>query len=173
MTETMPQWIGRHTHRLTTLDPGAPLTDLLPLVDIVRDARVVAVGASTRQAHELSTLSHRVVRLLVEDLGFRSLALEGDDASRVGLDEYIGGGTGDPRALLAEARSLMLDEVRDQAALVSTVAWAADPSWDREAGEHREILRLALAGDSAGAALALHDHIASFVRRAFPEGDQI
>lgn len=67
----------------------------------------------------------------------------------------------------------MLDEVRDQAALVSTVAWAADPSWDREAGEHREILRLALAGDAAGAALALHDHIASFVRRAFPEGDQI
>ncbi|MGW6508067.1 FCD domain-containing protein, partial [Streptomyces niveus] len=67
----------------------------------------------------------------------------------------------------------MLDEVRDQAALVSTVAWAADPSWAREADEHREILRLALAGDAAGAALALHDHIASFVRRAFPEGEQL
>ncbi|MEU0391745.1 GntR family transcriptional regulator [Streptomyces sp. NPDC006208] len=62
----------------------------------------------------------------------------------------------------------MLDEVRDQAALVSTVAWAADPSWQREAGEHREILRLALAGDAQGAALALHSHIASFVHRAFP-----
>ncbi|MFD9869364.1 erythromycin esterase family protein [Streptomyces niveus] len=117
MTETMPQWIGRHAHRLTTLDPEAPLTDLLPLADIVRDAEVVAVGASTRQAHELSTLSHRVVRLLVEELGFRSLALEGDDASRVGLDEYISGGTGNPRALLAEARSFwrtgeILDVVR-------------------------------------------------------------
>ncbi|MFE7568591.1 GntR family transcriptional regulator [Streptomyces sp. NPDC057539] len=65
----------------------------------------------------------------------------------------------------------MLDEVRDQAALVSTVAWAAVPSWEQEAGEHREILRLALAGDAEGAARALHDHIASFVRRAFPEGD--
>ncbi|WP_329390462.1 GntR family transcriptional regulator [Streptomyces sp. NBC_01716] len=67
----------------------------------------------------------------------------------------------------------MLDEVRDQAALVSTVAWAAQPSWEREAGEHREILRLARAGDGAGAARALHDHIASFVRRAFPEGDHL
>ncbi|MFJ8009836.1 GntR family transcriptional regulator [Streptomyces fagopyri] len=62
----------------------------------------------------------------------------------------------------------MLDEVRDQAALVSTVAWAADPSWEREAGEHREILRLALDDDADGAARALHAHITSFVRRAFP-----
>ncbi|MFD0212388.1 FCD domain-containing protein, partial [Streptomyces hirsutus] len=62
----------------------------------------------------------------------------------------------------------MLDEVRDQAALVSAVAWAADPSWEREASEHREILALALAGDADGAARALHAHIASFVRRAFP-----
>ncbi|MBQ0830338.1 GntR family transcriptional regulator [Streptomyces tagetis] len=62
----------------------------------------------------------------------------------------------------------MLDEVRDQAALVSAVAWAADPSWQREADEHQEILRLALAGDADGAARALHAHIASFVERAFP-----
>jgi DNA-binding GntR family transcriptional regulator len=66
----------------------------------------------------------------------------------------------------------MLDDVRDQAALVSTVAWAADPSWEREAAEHREILRLALTGDAQGAARALHEHIAGFVRRAFPEEDE-
>ncbi|MET7682906.1 GntR family transcriptional regulator [Streptomyces sp. NPDC005423] len=65
----------------------------------------------------------------------------------------------------------MLDEVRDQAALVAAVAWAASPSWEREAGEHREILRLALDGDSEGAASALHAHIGSFVRRAFPEAE--
>ncbi|WP_156724283.1 GntR family transcriptional regulator [Streptomyces apocyni] len=65
----------------------------------------------------------------------------------------------------------MLDEVRDQAALVSAVAWSETPSWEREAAEHREILRLALAGDDDAAALALHTHIASFVARAFPEED--
>ncbi|GAA2454034.1 GntR family transcriptional regulator [Streptomyces sp. NPDC051041] len=65
----------------------------------------------------------------------------------------------------------MLDQVRDQAALVSAVAWAAEPSWEREASEHREILRLALAGDADGAAGALHAHIASFVERAFPEAE--
>ncbi|MEU5102686.1 GntR family transcriptional regulator [Streptomyces sp. NPDC021354] len=62
----------------------------------------------------------------------------------------------------------MLDELRDQAALVSAIAWQAVPSWEREADEHREILARALDGDADGAAAALHHHIASFVRRAFP-----
>lgn len=65
----------------------------------------------------------------------------------------------------------MLDEIRDQAALVSTVAWSANPSWEREAAEHREILALALGADAEAAAGALHDHIASFVRRAFPDDE--
>ncbi|WP_262704085.1 MULTISPECIES: erythromycin esterase family protein [Streptomyces] len=117
MTEMVTRWIEDHAHRLTTLDPEAPLTDLLPLLDIVRDAKVVAIGASTRQSHELSALSHRIVRLLVEERGFRSLAIEGDNPSSVGLDEYIRTGAGDPRALLAGARSFwqteeILDVVR-------------------------------------------------------------
>jgi DNA-binding GntR family transcriptional regulator len=66
----------------------------------------------------------------------------------------------------------MLDEVRDQAALVSTVAWAADPSWEQEAHEHQEILRLALAGEAAEASRLLHTHIADFFRRAFPDEEE-
>jgi DNA-binding GntR family transcriptional regulator len=66
----------------------------------------------------------------------------------------------------------MLDEVRDQAALVSTVAWAAVPSWEREAREHQEILRVATAGDADGAARLLHTHIADFVRRSFPDDEE-
>ncbi|WP_329558217.1 erythromycin esterase family protein [Streptomyces uncialis] len=110
MSETVIEWIGQHAHRLTTFDSRAPLTDLLPVADLVRDAQVVAVGAAARGAHELSALSHRLVRLLVEELGFRSLALEGDDASRLGLDEYIRTGTGDPRMMLSEARSFWQTE---------------------------------------------------------------
>ncbi|MFI0720935.1 GntR family transcriptional regulator [Streptomyces sp. NPDC021224] len=66
----------------------------------------------------------------------------------------------------------MLDELRDQAALVSTVAWAADPSWEREASEHEEILALALAGDADEATRLLHTHIAVFFRRAFPDDEE-
>ncbi|GAA4184035.1 hypothetical protein GCM10022252_12290 [Streptosporangium oxazolinicum] len=110
MTETVPRWISRHSRPLTTLDPQALLADLLPLRDMARDATVVALGASTRQAHELSVIAHRILRFLVEELGFRSLALEGDDAGRLKLDEYLRTGRGDPRALLADARSFWQTE---------------------------------------------------------------
>lgn len=63
----------------------------------------------------------------------------------------------------------MLDELRDQAALVSTVAWATVPSWEQEAAEHREILRTALAGDADRAGRLLHAHIEDFLHRAFPD----
>ncbi|RKT82147.1 erythromycin esterase [Saccharopolyspora antimicrobica] len=117
MTEAVTRWIEQHAHRLSTSGPDAPLADLRPLAGVVGDARVVAVGASIRQSRELSVLSHRIVRFLVEEKGFRSLALEGDDASRLGLDEHIRTGAGDPRAMLAEARSFwqtgeILDVIR-------------------------------------------------------------
>ncbi|MCA2222908.1 erythromycin esterase family protein [Nonomuraea aurantiaca] len=102
MTDTTAAWINRHAH---PLDPQDPLPDLPPLRDIVRDATIVALGASTRQAHELSVSAHRMVRFLVEELGFRSVALEGDDPARVGLDDYVRTGKGDPRTSLAGARA--------------------------------------------------------------------
>ncbi|WP_405780928.1 erythromycin esterase family protein [Streptomyces sp. NBC_00859] len=116
-TEAVTQWIRQHAHPIDTLDPQTPLTGLLPLAGLVRDAKVVTTGASTRQAHELSTAAHRVLRFLVERQGFRSLPLEGDDAMRLGLGAYIRTGTGDPEELLSGARSFwrtqeILDVIR-------------------------------------------------------------
>ncbi|UCM87226.1 GntR family transcriptional regulator [Streptomyces marincola] len=63
----------------------------------------------------------------------------------------------------------MLDDLRDQAALVSSFAWQADPTWDREAEEHRAILARAEVGDAEGTGGLLREHIEGFVRRAFPQ----
>lgn len=97
--------------------PDEPLDDLRPLAPLVRDAKVVALGAAARQTRELSNVAQRIVRLLVEEEGFRTLALEGDDPGRLGLDVYVATGEGDPRALLGRARSFwqtaeILDLVR-------------------------------------------------------------
>ena len=69
----------------------------------------------------------------------------------------------------------MLDDLRDQIALVSASAWRHEPafppftpSWEHEAGEHRGILRAAQAGQADRAAHLLQTHIASFVQRNFP-----
>ncbi|WP_377272364.1 GntR family transcriptional regulator [Peterkaempfera sp. SMS 1(5)a] len=64
--------------------------------------------------------------------------------------------------------SRMLDDLRDQAALVSAVGWQQTPSWEREAEEHRRILAVAEAGDAGQAAALLHAHIEDFVNRTYP-----
>jgi DNA-binding GntR family transcriptional regulator len=69
----------------------------------------------------------------------------------------------------------MLDDLRDQTALVSAAAWRHDPafpplvpSWEHEAAEHRSILNAAQDGQADRAAQLLKTHITSFVQRNFP-----
>ncbi|MFG3105149.1 erythromycin esterase family protein [Streptomyces tendae] len=102
--ETVTEWIRKNSHVLVNRKPDEPLDDLRPLAPLVRDARIVALGAAARQTHELSDVAHRIVRLLVGEEGFRSLALEGDDPGRLSLDVYVATGDGDPRVLLGKAR---------------------------------------------------------------------
>lgn len=63
----------------------------------------------------------------------------------------------------------MLDGLRDQTALVSTVVWDRSPSWQQEAAEHRAILDAALGGQAQRACDLLRAHIAAFVERNFEE----
>ena len=72
----------------------------------------------------------------------------------------------------------MLDDLRDQTALVSAAAWRHEPdwlpipSWEHEAAEHRAVLRAAEDGDAQRAAGLLRGHITAFVARNFPEPTQ-
>src|SRR5205809_7219303 len=76
------------------LDLDGPFDDLAPLANLAREATVVALGSATRQSHELSVLTHRVMRFLIDEHGFRSLALEGDEAASLDLDRYVRTGEG-------------------------------------------------------------------------------
>jgi erythromycin esterase len=102
--QTATEWIRENSHTLADREPDESLEDLRPLAPLVRDAKIVALGAAARQTRELSVVAHRIVRLLVEQEGFRTLALEGDDAARLGLDVYVATGEGDPEVMLAGAR---------------------------------------------------------------------
>lgn len=106
-TEAAADWLARHARPLGSLDPRADLDDLRPLAEAVGDTEIVALGVGSRATHELSVLQHRMLRLLVEEHGFRSLILEGDDPARLGLDAYVLTGAGDPEKMLSEARSFL------------------------------------------------------------------
>jgi len=63
----------------------------------------------------------------------------------------------------------MLDDLRDQTALVSALSWQQAPSWEQEAAQHWAILAAAQAGDAERAAGLLREHIAGFTARHFTE----
>lgn len=68
-------WTSRWPRRLlATVDPAAPLGDLTPLRRAIGDAEIVGLGESTHGAAEEETLKHRTLRLLIERMGFRSVA---------------------------------------------------------------------------------------------------
>lgn len=62
----------------------------------------------------------------------------------------------------------VLDDLRDQTALVSAAAWQRAPTWRAEAAEHDAILRAATAGDADTASTLLKAHIEKFLSRNFP-----
>ncbi|MDT0445337.1 erythromycin esterase family protein [Streptomyces johnsoniae] len=87
---------------MTTTDPAEALTDLEPLQAMLADAVIVGVGEATRAAREVTTQGHRVVRLLVEHLGFRVLAIQDDEAAVERVNAYIRGHEGDARAAMSD-----------------------------------------------------------------------
>jgi erythromycin esterase-like protein len=95
-------WIRHHAAPLDTVDPAAPLGDLTPLRRTIGDAEVVGLGESTHGAAEEETLKHRLLRLLVERMGFRSVAWEEDWTTGLQINEYIQSGRGDLDALMAQ-----------------------------------------------------------------------
>ena len=99
-TETDPVagWVERTAVPLRTSDPAAPLDDLDALAPAVGDAEIVGLGESNHGGAELLALKHRVLRLLVERLGFRTIAWEEDWTTGRQVDAYIRGGPRPGRA---------------------------------------------------------------------------
>jgi erythromycin esterase len=118
--DDVARWIDAHARPLVTYDPDAPLDDLTPLGDLADQATVVALGGSTRGAHELAALTQRAVRFLVGELGFRTLALEMGAAQSGALDRYVRTGDGRPRELLSRPGIRSFWRVEE---VLGTVRW--------------------------------------------------
>lgn len=92
--------LDEHAIPLSTTDPDADLADLQPLVETFEGVEVVGLGEATHGTREFFQLKHRLVRLLVEELGFRLFGLEANFSETLAIDEYVVHGEGDPRDAL-------------------------------------------------------------------------
>lgn len=77
-------------------------------------ATVVGLGESSHGTHEEATIKFGVLRFLVEEMGFRSIAWEEDWTTSVRVNRYVLTGEGDLDALMGELTTTWRNrEVRD------------------------------------------------------------
>ena len=68
---------------------------------MVGDARIVALGENTRGTRDFFEMKTRVLRFLVEEMGFRTFAMQVNWPEARRVDRYVRTGQGDPDKLLA------------------------------------------------------------------------
>ncbi|MGC0370599.1 erythromycin esterase family protein [Microbacterium sp. SLBN-111] len=99
--DPVTSWLDAHAHDLRGTDPDGPDDDLEPLLDIVGDARIVAIGESMHRVHEFLDLRHRIFRFLARRAGFTALVIESGFPEGLAVDDWVrNGGTTRLRPLL-------------------------------------------------------------------------
>lgn len=80
---------------LAGLDLTGSLDDLEPLRDVIGSARVVGIGETAHHVREYQQLRNRLVRFLVERLGFGVVALESGYSEGLAVARYVDGTAAD------------------------------------------------------------------------------
>jgi erythromycin esterase len=94
-------WLRGNAVAFDRTDPTGSLDDLEPLRQMVGDARIVSLGEATHGTREFFQMKHRVLRFLVERMGFTAFAIEATWPEANRLDRYVRTGEGDPAVLLS------------------------------------------------------------------------
>ncbi|MBU7024169.1 MAG: erythromycin esterase family protein [Theionarchaea archaeon] len=92
--------LQRNAIPFTTTEPGSGFEDLMPLKEVIGDARIVALGEATHGTHEFFEMKHRLTEFLVEEMGFTIFAMEAGCGECTAIDGYVRTGRGDPKVLL-------------------------------------------------------------------------
>ena len=94
------EYLQKNAVPINSFELGSSLTDLEPLISLVGEARIVALGEATHGTAEFTQVRARMLELLVRQKGFTIFALETSWAGARELNAFVQGGAGDARVLL-------------------------------------------------------------------------
>ena len=94
-------WFRSAAIPLTNISPDAGLEDMSPLLPVVGNARIVAMGEATHGTRQFFELKHRMLEFLAEKMGFTVFAIEANWPESLAVNDYVLNGRGDPAAALA------------------------------------------------------------------------
>lgn len=149
-TTAVRQWVRENAHLLH---------DLSALPAIVGDAQVVGIGETTRASHEIDHHRLRVLQVLVEELGFRTLAINEDAIVAERLDDLVRGSGDDPAETLGAAWPPWRTEET-----VQVLQWIRAYNEDHP-GDPVRLLGV----NRPGAQQYHYDAVIDYVRRAAPQ----
>jgi erythromycin esterase len=90
-------WLQSEALPLDHLEPvvNDDFSDLMPLKELIGDARVVGLGEATHGTHEFFTMKDRLLRFLVQEMGFNFFAIEDAWGEANYINDYVFGYTQD------------------------------------------------------------------------------
>ncbi len=87
---------------ISTVEAGNGFKDLMPLKNILKDRKIVAMGEATHGTSEFFKMKHRFFEFLVEEMGYRVFAMECDGGTGQVINDYILKGEGNIEGYLPE-----------------------------------------------------------------------
>lgn len=148
------QWLRANAYLFETSEPGSEFDDLRAFQDLIGDARIVALGEATHGTREFFQMKHRLIELLVEEMGFSLIAIEANGPEVSLLNEYVQTGRGEERALLSRLRYWTWNTQE----FLDLIHWMRSQNQDPEGGH-----RVSLAGfDMQSPELAMDNVLAYF-----------
>ena len=99
--DQVTEWISENAIQISTVEPGNGFEDLLPIGEMIGDARIVSLGEPTHGNREVFQLKHRMIEYFVEEMGFNIFALECPFGEAFDINRYVLDGIGDPEKAIA------------------------------------------------------------------------
>jgi erythromycin esterase len=152
-------WLRANASPLVTADPQASRGDLAPLQQMIGSAHLVGLGEDTHGTREFFLMKHRIVEMLVTDMGFTTFAIEAAAPEANDLNRYLLTGEGNPKVLLSRLYFWTWNtrEVADM------IEWMRE--WNAGAAPSRRVQFLGFDTQYPGGAM---DSVQAFVTRIRP-----
>ncbi|WP_433712467.1 erythromycin esterase family protein [Nocardia sp. CA-084685] len=158
-TSGLREWLRARAQPIFDTHSNSIGSDIAALAERLGSATVVGLGESTRFSRQTFGLRERVFRVLVEQYGFRTLAVQDSARSGERLDAYVRTGTGGPESALADAWRP-----------TRTAEMAAALAWIREFnGEHPNDPVRILGVEPPRAESSDYDVVLDYVRQYAPD----
>ena len=93
-------WLTEQALPFDTVEAGHGFGDLMPLKELIGDARIVALGEPTHGSREVFQMKHRLVEFLASEMDFTIFSIEANMPEAYRVNDHVARGEGDPAALI-------------------------------------------------------------------------